>query len=1218
MADQKSYSAENIKVLEGLEGVRHRPSMYIGNTGKSGLHHLVYEVVDNSVDEAMGGYCDKIEVTLNKDGSVTVSDNGRGIPIENHPVYKVPAVEIVVTKLHAGGKFDKDSYKVSGGLHGVGISVVAALSKLMRVTIKRGGKKYQQEYEIGKPLYKLKTIGDCDKDDKGTEVTFWPDEKIFSALKFDFSVLETRFREIAFLNKGLKIVLEDTASGRKEVFHYEGGLVEFVKWVNETKEPLHKPVYFIKEDSKYVVECAVQYNNGYQENILSFVNTINTVEGGTHVAGFRTALTRAINDYAKKNKLAKEDSLTGDDVREGLTVILSIKVPEPQFEGQTKTKLGNSDVKGIVDKIASSSLSEFFEENPAIAKRIVAKAMEAQKAREAAKKAKDLVRRKSAFSVGGLPGKLKDCASKKTEDSELFIVEGDSAGGSASQGRNKEYQAILPLKGKILNVEKANVAKVFSSEEIANLITALGTGVGEQFNLEKIRYGKVVIMSVDGEEASFIQHPNGQISFVKVGEFIDGIIEHNIDPSIYKVLCFSLKQRRTQFKKIKSVIRHPIEDKLYEIKTAYGRNVKITSSHSIFVYENNEIKLKKGDELKVGDKIVAPKNTPLSSYISPNKIDLLSLFVRNKSFLKGKMYVRGKSVEFLARHKIRMEHMENDELTGQRVAISPALREKMKNIRKERKLSQSDICSRVGIKQPCVYYAWEKGESRPTLRKFDKYIETLGIDMENSVDCVTPRENSPDRDFGTKSNKTNQNLCKNNVQSQIQLMDSSLDRVWKQNYCNSGRNKVKDYMELSQINEEDLLMLDNDITICAEHYKSKGLSRFVPINNSLFKLLGFWVAEGSCSLRNGVRLSIGNNDGHLLGELSEAFMGVFGIHAKHSTSSDRPSCSELKLVNKVAALFWNILFNSRQHESTTKRIPDLVFNISKEAQLEFLRTYFLGDGTISKHGLSFTTTSKDLANQLVYLISSHNIMAGISTRAPSSNNLVSSKSLVYSVSITSREDIIYLKRIWEDHHNACHLNSKLSSKWPSINKAFEPISEDLVGLKVKSVQEITSTSGQVYDFSVEDDENFIAGMGGLCCHNTDADVDGAHIRTLLLTFFYRFMKPVIENGHLYIAVSPLYKVRKRGDHYVYSDEELKSLLKEIGSGALVQRFKGLGEMNPEQLWETTMNPKDRLLKRVMIEDAVDADRVFSILMGSEVEPRKKFIVEKAHEAQVDI
>ncbi len=631
MSDQKKYDAENIKVLEGLEGIRLRPAMYIGSTSKSGLHHLVWEIIDNAVDEAMGGYCDTIKITINKEGSVTVIDNGRGIPVDLHPVYKVPALEIVVTKLHAGGKFDKGSYKVSGGLHGVGISVVAALSKLMKVTVKRGGKIYRQEYKIGKPLGPVKVVGETEKGDTGTEVTFWPDDTIFSTLKFDYNVLETRFREIAFLNKGLKIILNDEITDKKDTFHYEGGLIEFVKWVNETKEPLHKPVYFIKEDDKVVVECSVQYNNGYQENVLSFVNTINTVEGGTHVAGFRTALTRAINDYAKKNKITKDngDTLTGDDVREGLTAILSVKVPEPQFEGQTKTKLGNSEVKGIVEKIGYASLVMFFEENPAIAKRIVAKAMEAQKAREAAKKAKDLVRRKSAFSVGGLPGKLKDCASKKAEDSELFIVEGDSAGGSASQGRNKEFQAILPLKGKILNVEKANLAKVFSSEEIANLITAIGTGVGDQFNLEKLRYAKVIIM-------------------------------------------------------------------------------------------------------------------------------------------------------------------------------------------------------------------------------------------------------------------------------------------------------------------------------------------------------------------------------------------------------------------------------------------------------------------------------------------------------------------------------------------------------------------------------------------------------------TDADVDGAHIRTLLLTFFYRFMKPIIENGNLYIAVSPLYKVRKRKDHYVYSDSELKEIMKELGGNVVVQRFKGLGEMNPEQLWETTMDPKERLLNKVLVEDAVDADRVFSILMGSDVEPRKKFIIEKAHEAQVDI
>lgn len=496
----KEYGAEKIKVLEGLEGVRLRPAMYIGSTSKQGLHHLVYEVVDNSVDEAMAGDCDLITVSINKDGTVTVTDNGRGIPVEPHPVYKVSALQVVVTKLHAGGKFDKGSYKVSGGLHGVGISVVAALSKNMKVRVKRGGKIYQQEYTIGKPKYDVKVVGQCEKDDTGTEVTFLPDDKIFSTVEFDFSILAARLREVAFLNKNLKIVLEEEKSKKKEVFHYEGGLTEFVKWVNKSKEALHKPVYFIKEKDNVVIEGAVQYNNGYQENMLSFVNTINTVEGGTHVAGFKTALTRVINDYGIKNKLFKEN-LTGDDVREGLTAIISVKVPEPQFEGQTKTKLGNSEVKGIVDSVSSDLLGEFFEENPTVAKTIVNKALEAQKARNAAKKAKELVRRKSAFGFGGLPGKLADCSKNKAEETELFIVEGDSAAGSSKQARNKEYQAILPLRGKILNVEKANQVKVFSNEEISNLITAIGTGIGEQFDATKLRYSRIIIMTdadVDG------------------------------------------------------------------------------------------------------------------------------------------------------------------------------------------------------------------------------------------------------------------------------------------------------------------------------------------------------------------------------------------------------------------------------------------------------------------------------------------------------------------------------------------------------------------------------------------------------------------------------------------------------------------------------------------------------------------------------------------------
>ena len=464
---------------------------------------MVYEIVDNSVDEAMAGHCNLIIVTLNKDGSVTVVDNGRGIPVEPHPVYKKSALEIAITKLHAGGKFDKGSYAVSGGLHGVGISVVAALSKYLSATIKRNGKIYNQEYKIGKPLHDVKVVGECDKKDTGTEITFMPDDSIFSVTKFDFSVLETRFREIAFLNKGVRIELRDEINKKKENFLYEGGLVEFVKWVNENKDALHaKPAYFIKTEDKVIVEFAVQYNAGYYENVLSFVNTINTVEGGTHVAGFKTAITRAINDYCNKNSMNKGgENLTGDDVREGLTGIISVKVPEPQFEGQTKTKLENSEVKGLVESVVYKAMVEFFEENPAVAKRIVTKAIESQKARHAAKKAKELVRRKSAFSLGGLPGKLADCSKRKSEETELYIVEGDSAGGSAKQARNKEYQAILPLRGKILNVEKANPVKILGNEEISNLITAIGTGITDQFDYEKLRYSKIIIMSdadVDG------------------------------------------------------------------------------------------------------------------------------------------------------------------------------------------------------------------------------------------------------------------------------------------------------------------------------------------------------------------------------------------------------------------------------------------------------------------------------------------------------------------------------------------------------------------------------------------------------------------------------------------------------------------------------------------------------------------------------------------------
>lgn len=504
MSDKQVYDASNIQVLEGLDAVRKRPSMYIGSTDGRGLHHLVYEVVDNSIDEALAGFCTKVEVTINSDMSVTVLDNGRGIPIDPHPFHKKSALEVVMTVLHAGGKFDKNTYKVSGGLHGVGVSVVNALSEWLEVEVSRDGKKYFQRYIRGKPEAYVQEIGTSDI--RGTKTTFKPDTKIFETTDFDHDVLSNRLRELAFLNRGLTIILKDFRSpeGQEEIFAYQGGIVEFVEYLNKKKQSLHeKPIYFERQRDDMIVEIAMQYTNSYTENVYSFANNINTHEGGTHIIGFKTALTRVSNDYIKANKLSKEDAkLTGDDVREGLTAIISVKLMEPQFEGQTKTRLGNSDIKGIVDSLVTDGLAEYFEENPKVATIILEKALLAQRAREAAKKARELTRRKNSLEVSTLPGKLADCSEKNPANCEIYIVEGNSAGGSAKQGRDRSFQAILPLRGKILNVEKSRLAKILKNNEIISLITAFGTGVSEDFTLESARYHKIILMTdadVDGE-----------------------------------------------------------------------------------------------------------------------------------------------------------------------------------------------------------------------------------------------------------------------------------------------------------------------------------------------------------------------------------------------------------------------------------------------------------------------------------------------------------------------------------------------------------------------------------------------------------------------------------------------------------------------------------------------------------------------------------------------
>jgi DNA gyrase subunit B len=558
--EQAEYSAKDIQVLGGLSAVRKRPAMYIGDTALMGLHHIVYEAVDNSVDEAMAGFCKNIKLILRKDGKVTIIDDGRGIPVDVMPKFNKPAVEIVLTQLHAGGKFDNHAYKVSGGLHGVGISCTNALSKEFRVEVRRNGKIYSQNYVKGVPIEELKESGLTKE--TGTTITFLPDDEIFQETNFHFDILANRLRELSFLNKGLRISIEDQRTERIEEFYYEGGIISFVQYLNKNKHPVHDVIYFNKEKDGCEIEIAMQYNDTFQENVFSFANNINTIEGGTHLSGFKTALTRTINNYIEKNKLA-DIKLTSEDVREGLTAVVAVKVTEPQFEGQTKAKLGNSNVKGIVDSIISTELGHYLEENPQVARAIINKSINAAKAREAARKARDLTRRKGALNHGSLPGKLADCSNRDPAKCELYIVEGDSAGGSAKQGRNREFQAILPLKGKILNVEKARLDKMFHNQEIITMITAIGTGLIEEFNINKARYHKIIIMTDADVDGAHIRTLLLTFFYRYMHSLIEAGYIYIAQPPLYKV------------KKGKEEIYVYNDEKLNELTKSLGRDLNI-------------------------------------------------------------------------------------------------------------------------------------------------------------------------------------------------------------------------------------------------------------------------------------------------------------------------------------------------------------------------------------------------------------------------------------------------------------------------------------------------------------------------------------------------------------------------------------------------------------------------------------------------------------------
>lgn len=623
---QKVYDATNIKILEGLEAVRKRPAMYIGGTGLDGLHHLIYEIVDNSVDEAIAGFCSEVEVIIHIDNSVTVTDNGRGIPIDMHSERNVSAAEVVMTVLHAGGKFDKDTYKVSAGLHGVGVSVVNALSETLLLEIKRDGGIYTQKYERGKPINPLQKTGNTTI--AGTRITFKPDHQIFPDLNFNFDVLSNRLRELSFLNKGLKINFHDERDGRGHEFFYEGGILSFIEHLSKNKKNIHeKPIYISSQNEECQLELALQYNDGYSEDVFTFVNNVNTRDGGTHLSGFRSALTRTINSYAEQSGLLKKAdiSLSGDDVREGIIAVLSLKIPEPQFEGQTKGKLGNSEVKGIVEQIVNKELGDIFERTPALAKAITAKAINAAQAREAAKKAKDLVRRKNALEISSLPGKLADCSEKDPALSELYIVEGDSAGGSAKQGRDRRFQAILPIKGKILNVEKARYDKMIGSDEIRTLVTALGTGIGKSdFNVEKTRYHKIIIMTDADVDGSHIRTLLLTFFFRQMLGVIEKGYLYIAQPPLFKIKKGKkesyLKNEKTLLKQLVSIGTEKLE-----VKTASGTTY---SGEKLTELVNNMIRYRDYCDQ------VAKNNIPTAIL---NAMIKVGLSVKNLESLEGTM-----------------------------------------------------------------------------------------------------------------------------------------------------------------------------------------------------------------------------------------------------------------------------------------------------------------------------------------------------------------------------------------------------------------------------------------------------------------------------------------------------------------------------------------------------------------------------------------------------
>ena len=1059
---KKEYGAAQITVLEGLEAVRKRPGMYIGDTSLRGLHHLVWEIVDNSIDEALAGYCNKIKVFVHNDNSVTVFDNGRGIPVEIHPKLGIPAVQVALTKLHAGGKFDKDSYKISGGLHGVGVSVVNALSILLEIQVKRDGKINYQKYSKGNPITELKVTGETNE--TGTIVHFKPDPEIFVETVFHYDVLAKRLRELAFLNKGIFIELVDERQqegqeARAENFHYEGGIKEFVEFVDKNKQPLHATINFEKERDDLVVEISLRYNSSYQENVFSFVNNINTIEGGTHLSGFKTALTRVMNTFAKEISNGKADKLTGDDVKEGLTAVISIKVQEPLFEGQTKTKLGNSEVFGIVSSIVHDELSTYFGENPTTIKTIIGKCLDAARAREAARKARELTRRKGALEGAGLPGKLADCSDRDPKKCEVYLVEGDSAGGCFSgdtavalvDGRNLSFKDLV----KEHQDGKRNFGYTIQSDG--------SIGIEEIFYPRITRYDATVIKVVLDTDEEIICTPNHKFMLR------DGSYKEAKDLTIHD----SLMPLRKKISRIGGRITIDGYEMVYDIKQYGWKFTHILS-----------------DAWNISNGVYSEDGGMHRHHVDFNKL--------NNNPLNLVRLSKDDHLQLHRAHVSKTLHRED-------------VKEKCRQLKKtkEFRTMMSERMKEPQTREILSSQAREQWENQ----QYKEFMKQKFLDFYNKNDNYRTENNNRlkkiQREYWSNEDNRKQQAMRvrtffaENPKRKLELSALAREQWSDQNLLEWRRNKTSEQWT---------------IEFREKRKKAIEQTRFIKTLSALRE-----------------------------------------IYDKHS-SLDITAYRELRIEKKDTTLYRFNDFSRQFFWNDIEEVEEAVMNFNhKISRIEWLQE------------------KMDVYD--LEILNTHNfaLASGIFVH----NSAKMGRNRQYQAILPLRGKIINVEKA-------------------RLHKIME--NKEIISMIIA----LGTGVGEDFDISRLRYHKIVI--------MTDADVDGSHIMTLLLTFFYRHMKALVDEGYVYIAMPPLYRMQKgKQIEYVYTDAEKEKKAIEMGEGITIQRYKGLGEMNPKQLWETTMDPSVRKLKKVTVEDAVKADQMFTVLMGDEVEPRRKFIEDHATE-----